>query len=516
MSVKIKCENICCCCAKTIRRQMTALNFYFLILAIICLPGISESQSIRSLSMGGMSLIINDKEDGFDPFYFDGNPAWLNQAENDTWLKIVPSVENNWGDYKKAYSPQSSSLYGLGFKGVKTLGDKGTFLGTTNYTYEYRKDVYRTLEYNPYAGESFFFSDTTTGNVRYDGPQIEFMYSWELLPDLYVGASANYQILNGLKKQYTYAETTLRKFGGRVGLAYKLLNNLILGIDFTIDDIQEKIVSEDVNQMDVEIYYFRGETYSIYKRGSPVEEKLRTNGNAFSSQLYWKPNKFSEIGIAGDYSNSRMKILVPFSISSTSSGSESFDEYQDGYSSLDSYKLKVKGRYEILPSLVAGLSFDYSKNNSWSEYTPKNLLLWEWNVKSTSIGLGLSYNITNSLLGGIEFKFSKLNADSSKYIDGRFSNISSNDNLIKLGFEYELFNDFSVRAGYNYGILGHDLIRGGKNVSYNIITTGAEIKLSNLLKIEALIGYSNYKPENINSKIRNNLTGQVVVTIYNF
>ena len=515
MNNKIKYKNFYGSHMKNALLNMGSLNFYYIVLIFMCSSGIALSQSIRSLSMGGMTLAINDKENSLTPFYFAGNPAWLNQAENDTWLKIIPSVTNNWGSYKKRYTAQSSSLYGLGFEGVKTLGDKGTFLGTTNYTYEYRKEVYRTLEYNPYAGESFFFLDTTTGNVRYSGPKVEFMYSWELLPNLYAGASAKYQILNGLKKQYSYAETTLREFGIDIGLAYKVLDNLVLGINFKLNDIQEKITSADVNQMDVEIFYFRGETYSIYKRSSSIEEKLRTKGNTFSSQLYWKPNEFSEIGVAGEYSNSNMKILVPFSIS-TNNSSNSYDEYQDGYSTFDHYNIKMNGRYELLPYLIAGVSINHSKNNSWSEYSPKNLLLWEWNVKATTIGAGLSYNITNSLLGGIEYSFSKLNADSSKYIDSRFSNINSNDNLIKVGFDYSLFENLFLRAGYNYGKLGNDLIGGGKNVSYNVVTAGAGIKISNITNIDLLIGYSSYKPENLNNNVRNNLSGQVILTLYNF
>jgi opacity protein-like surface antigen len=144
------------------------------------------------------------------------------------------------------------------------------------------------------------------------------------------------------------------------------------------------------------------------------------------------------------------------------------------------------------------------------------LLLWEWKVKATTIGAGLSYNITNSLLGGIEYSFSKLNADSSKYIDSRFSNINSNDNLIKVGFDYSLFENLFLRAGYNYGKLGNDLIGGGKNVSYNVVTAGAGIKISNITNIDLLIGYSSYKPENLNNNVRNNLSGQVILTLYNF
>ena len=494
------------------RSKGMCCKLYFLLIVSLCFPSELFPQSIRSMAMGGMDLAVIDKENSFNPFYLGGNPSWMYESEKESWLKIVPSIINYSGDYRRIYTPQSSSLYGMEFKGVKTLGTSGTFLGSTSYTYDNRKNVYRSLEYNPYAGESFFFTDTTNSDVTYDGPRVEFMYSWELLPNLFAGASASYSILKGLKKQYTYAETTLRQFGGNVGLTYKLMDNLVFGLNARLNDSQEKITSQDVNLMDVEIFYYRGETHSIYKRSASEEEKLRTKGNTFSSQVYWLPDEFSEVGLTADYSKSNINVLIPYSVSST----ESYDEYQDGYSSFNNYNLCLKGRYELKPSLIAGLAFEYSNMSSWSEYVPKDLLLWEWKIKRASVGFGMSYNFTQSLLGGFEYRFSRVDADSSKYIDGRTASITSNDHLIKIGLEYLLFTNLKVQAGYNYGLLGRDITGGGKNVSYNILSAGAAIDISDLWSIDALIGYSNLKPDNNSGLNRTGLTGLIVIKLNSF
>ena len=73
-----------------------------------------------------------------------------------------------------------------------------------------------------------------------------------------------------------------------------------------------------------------------------------------------------------------------------------------------------------------------------------------------------------------------------------------------------------MQAGYNYGLLGRDITGGGKNVSYNILSAGAAIDISDLWSIDALIGYSNLKPDNNSGLNRTGLTGLIVIKLNSF
>lgn len=183
-------------------------RYLFMLFTLLLLTAGLNAQSIRTESMGGLGYSIIDEDNSLTPFDFGDNPAWLMNDQKHDWLKIVPSTQNSWGDYKRAYDPERKSLSGILFRGVKVLED-GVFLGQTTYEYDYRKEVSRSLKYNTYNGEAFYMNDSTTGNFRYHGPSMKFSYSFEPADNLFAGASASYKILNGLKNTYSRAENWL-------------------------------------------------------------------------------------------------------------------------------------------------------------------------------------------------------------------------------------------------------------------------------------------------------------------
>src|SRR3989339_1834135 len=125
----------------------------FFTLMMIVFSAFSFAQESRTIGMGGLSYSIVDADHSFNPYDLGKNPAWLYLDETETWLKIMPSINYGEGDYKRYYDPQSFTDYNLGFRGIKTLGEDGTFFGETNYSYEMRRDINRSLKYDTYAGE---------------------------------------------------------------------------------------------------------------------------------------------------------------------------------------------------------------------------------------------------------------------------------------------------------------------------------------------------------------------------
>ncbi len=446
-----------------------------------------SAQSFRTSSMGGMNLVIKDIDNTFNLYDFGKNPAWLVNDETVDILKIIPGSKISSGQYKRKYDPTETSAYGIVFDGIKTLGDLGTFRGYTSYDVEYHDDIYGSLKRFTYGGDAFFLADTNRGSFRYNGPTVNFMYSLEILPGIYAGASLSYQLIEGLKDVYSRAQSLNRSIGGNIGIAYQPTENFSIGLSYEPNELQERIESKSEDLLDVELFLFRGETYSFKRRGSSVNYKTKNFMQNFSSQFNYKVSDNFELAGKGTYSVGNTKIIIP---------SGAIKEYEEGYAFFDGVDIQIVSRFEPVKIIVVGLSAGYQKGSSWSKHSGRELLLWEWDVNGFSFGSGVSYYfIPDVLLAGFELHFQNIQSDSSKYIDNRFNNIESSNHLIKSGLEYVAAEFITVRAGFSYGTKEYDLIFGGKDVTYTAFTSGAGLNLFKDAVIDILIEYALQKPD---------------------
>jgi opacity protein-like surface antigen len=470
---------------------MKMYMLFFLLLVSFSLSTV-YSQSLRAMSMAGITLSLKDSDNSFDPYDMSGNISFLFLDETTSWLKISPSLNSNWGDYKRPFDAEKVNLYGLNFSGLKTLGSDGTFIGTVSYLYDSRINVSHSVRYNTYQGSAFFINDSTNGNIRYNGPAVKFGYSFELLSDLYLGASGGYKILNGLKEIYSQTSTVLRDVDGSIGITYKLFDSAFLSGSYSAYNTQESLTTELPNPVDDEIYNFHGDTYNLTNRGNPWLEKIKEIGNSWSSQFYFKPDEKSEAGLNFVYSNSNQKVFFQRTVDGNS-----VLENEDGYSYFNDYLIEIKGRYDLTSNLTLGLKGSWLYNSSWSKISAQELLIWDWNTNIAGAGLGASYSISPSLLLSVEYNYSHAKADSSKYIDYHFSNVTSNDHIFRLGAEYEIFSKVFLRGGGGYGIIGNDIIYGGTNIKYGLVTFGLGFNLFESFSIDVLLDYNNYKPRQL-------------------
>jgi len=452
-----------------------------IILISLFSANLSFSQISRIKAIGGMTLAIEDRDYLLNPYDFGGNPAYLMLDEQETHLRINPSAGYSWGDLRRIYDSEGNDIYGINFRGIKSLGKKGTFLGYTSYNHEIRKNYNRTLTYNTYSGESFYLVDTTSGDFRYSGPKINIQYSWPVMDGLYLGASVAYQLLDGLKSVYTNAQTIYREVDVNLGAAYLPVKNMIIGVNTGYTDFQETIEAKDVNLLEVELFNYRGDTYFIKQRGSSETQKIRKKKFTLSGQFFYQYENLVNWGIQGNYYPSNSKILVPQS---------GFIDVEEGYSAFDSYDIQSIIKTGQFENINAAVSVGYFKRDSWSRNSKINLLLWEWNTNAIQGGAGISYKINSlGLLAGGEIEFRRTTADSSKYIDNRYTNQSFNDMLVKFGFELEVMKNAFLRSGINYGTKEFDLITGGKDVDIMLVTFGIGYPLFESLYIDAYLEY---------------------------
>jgi opacity protein-like surface antigen len=452
----------------------------------------SYPQSLRTMSMAGITIPLKDEDNSCNPYDFGGNISYLYLDDTTSWLKINPSLNSNWGDYKRPYDADNVNLYGLNFTGLKTLGSQGTFIGSVSYIYDSRIKVNHSVRYNTYEGDAFFINDSTSGNILYNGSAVNFGYSFELLPDLYLGASVGYKILNGLKAIFSETSAVIRNVDGSAGITYKLFDSGYLSAGLSAYNYQESLTITLFDPVDDQIFNYHGDIYHLTKTGMGMSQKIKEKGLSWNSQLYVQPDNNSEAGLNFVFSNSDQKVSFPSTVNGNS-----VLEYEDGFSNFNDYLVEFKGRYDLTSNLTIGLKGSYLYDHSWSKLSSQELLIWDWNIKSAGAGIGASYNISPAFLVTFEYNYSHVNADSSKYIDDRFTKVSSNDHIFRIGGEYEIFTKVFLRGGGGYGTIGKDIVYGGSNIKYALATFGLGFNLYDSFRIDFLVDYNNYKPKQL-------------------
>ena len=453
-----------------------------IILLFIFISVTVEAQISRTEAMGGLTFSIIDEDQKLDPFMFGGNPAYLWQSRKSMRLDITQFNNADYGDYRRKFSSERNFNTGANVLGVQPLGKSGTFQGKAYYFYNKRSNVYRTLKHDTYAGEAFYFTDTTSGDVIFNGPLFEFSHSVPVTNKLNFGAVFGYGLLNGLKKVYTYGETVYRNVYGKAGITYAITDNLTLGADYEIFDIRERITASDVNLFTVITYHYRGDTHRIELSGSKQKYTIEKHGSRFGGQIYFTPDERTQIGIKGNYSTSDTKSIFPISGL----------EVTDGYSWFRNYSFEVRARYSITKNFIVSAIGNYVNRYSWSENAKNNLLLWEWATSNITGGIGISsQGILRGLTFGFEYRLGSVAVDSSKYIDNSFTTLSSINHDFRFGFEYEILKNYFVRVGFDWFNLQNDFVFGGKNVVYKKITAGFGIKLNDFISLNLYGNFGN-------------------------
>jgi hypothetical protein len=466
------------------------------------------SQFSRTDGMGSLSFSIVDKDLSLSPYDFGGNPAGLYHDEKESILKMGAYGGNDWGKYRRKYDAEGTMNAGASFREVKTLGEHGTFLGSTSYNYENRRNYYRSLKKDMYTGESFFFTDTTAADFRYMGPNVALTYSLELADNICAGVTVSYQLLEGLKKQFSFAKSIYRNTELQAGLTYAPFERVMIGGSVEYFDSQESIEASDVNLLDVELYYFRGDNLFVSKRSSSMTGNIKKKGIAFGSQLFWDNGDDISVGIQANYMPSDSKLLKPFS-----SSAQSFDEVEDSYAAFEFSDVQLKSQYKCSDDLLLGIFGGYDHEYSWSKISLKNLLIWEWDVTKYRFGAGSSYQLNSSLLAGFEYEIASANADSSKYIDNKIVNRTSVDHTIRVGAEYKVSDDIFLRAGFNYGFMDHDLVYGGDRCTVKKITWGAGFPVTEAISVDAQLQYRVISPESPANIIRTYINGIISIQL---
>lgn len=355
------------------------------------------------------------------------NPALLSNFIREDHVAILPRYKSVEGDYRRRFDPRAIRNYNMEFEIVRDLGNKGKFLGTATFLREDYRDVDGSLRKDPYAGDPFFYRDTTLAHFPYDGPKVGFLYSYELFPSVHIGLGAGYGILDGLKTEYTRARTILRSFDYTFAAAYRPSGYNYIGISYKRDDARENIEARYEQLLDVETFTHRGDSYHLRRRGSSVEQTFRSISDHVELTGSLLATDRMLLEGRGIYTVKGFQVLRPLAM---------IKEHEEGYAQYVTYNGVASVKYFLNDRVSLQAKGNYHDTKMWARISDRNLLLWEWDYRTYGFGLGITYRTSPRVMYLLEADVAQFSADSVKYIDNHTNNFDSHGNGIHGAVEF--------------------------------------------------------------------------------
>ena len=158
------------------------------------------------------------------------NPALFKISYQEDIVYYKANSVDKINFFRRVYDPKRQKDYQLYFYTHKILDEKSTLAAAVRYNRADQYDVNRSLEKNFYDNY-FSYIDTTKGNVKYDGPQLWFLYNYSLTNNLLLGFEIDYGIERSLKDVYTKCESLTRNLDLKIGAAFNSNNgNIVSGV----------------------------------------------------------------------------------------------------------------------------------------------------------------------------------------------------------------------------------------------------------------------------------------------
>jgi hypothetical protein len=407
-------------------------------LALLSWSAGTLADSLRNSTMGNVFIAQIDEDSQLNPYDYGRNPGYLFYDFAGNWNRFSANVTHETGTLKRPLDPRTiDDLFGQ-FAGRKQLGSRQVVWGQFRYDRFEQRDLFRSLELDPY-NDPFFLTDTTSGNTTYYGPSIRVDYSLRLSSKVSFGAGLDYDISTGLKDYYTRPQIVHNYFKGNFGLIMQPTPKWILGLIARPIRLQNRTEFDKTDEgFDNLIKRYAGdEIYEIRTFESYTIRELLW-GVEFDMQNFYVTDRV-KVGTILTYGLSQNKIKYNVSFP------EEIGFWQDR-----SYGLKFLARYTPAGSpLVLGLSGEASNGEGWAK-RPRfdNVLLFDNPIKLRSIGAGASYafNSLGLVLTG-EYVLNGYKIEADDFGANEFPKVDITQNIGRLGAEYRAFNVYSIRAG---------------------------------------------------------------------
>lgn len=417
------------------------------------------------------------------------NPALyrIGYQNNFTIYKITGNRELN--SYSRYFDPRQKNDLGLDLQWIKQLSRNSTLASGVKYQRSDRIKVTRSLEKN-YYDHYFGLTDTTTGNVEYQGPKLWVLYNHEIANRFLLGIELDYGVERGLKNIYTECETILRDIDVNIGIGYHSNDGkTIAGLSsryFNRQGTYEAV--KDYEDAVVKTWF----GYNLYYPENPRSTNRKNDdreGYKVGGQLEKKDILDTGIGIrfSGSYGQAKNTIEV---------GRPSYTQPR-GYWEREGFQFTGNIYYQ--KKLIDGqLYFKYRSYSDWASPKDYDVLTIENDEQINKIGTFFKISPLAKLQLDLGFELSTLSTDYSEYAADFYYDKTNNNNFILAGFQYQLNQISDIHLHGNFGSYDADF-HWPETDSFNTIGIEAGYKRQFLFgKLDFSVHYQKIDPDNIN------------------
>lgn len=424
---------------------------------------------------------------GYNLFDFSGNPALMKSAYQKNIDLYQFSGGKNINSYHRYYDSERTENLELNLNWVRQLGTKSLLATGVRYQHSYLINVERSLEKN-YYDHYFGFTDTTNGDITYQGPRLFILYNRNINENLLWGLEINYGVERGLKDIYTECETIMRDMDASLGLGYFSDDkNTIIGLSARYFNRQAKYEAVKY-YLDAVVKTWMG--YHLYMPEVPRSTNRKNDdreGYDLGIQIEQKQLLGTNFGIrlSGNFGEHKNDIEVG-SPSNTKARGYWQRQASQYFANLFYKSDKIEGHFYFI----------HLSRWDWAKPKTYEVLALENEVKEIRLGGILNLQMTEKITAMGGFEFVSENRSYDEYAANyKFSN-TMNSSLLTLGglFALNPITVFSVRG--HYGISEPDFhwpdtdrfaIMGGKfGVSRQFV----------YVKLDIDLNYSLLKPNN--------------------
>lgn len=420
------------------------------------------------------------------------NPAFFEMAypENLTIYKL--SAQRQLNLYSRYFDPHQEDDIDLDLEWIKQLTTNSTLAAGVQYDRSFHNEVSHSLEKN-YYDHYFAFTDTTTGDIEYQGPQLEVLYNHTLANQFLLGLEIDYGVERGLKDIYTECESIFRNIDLKAGLGYLSENNkTIIGVSTRYFNRQGKY--EAVKEWeDALVRTWFG--YHLYVPENPRRINRKDDnreGYQFGLQFERKEIFNSPLGIRmnGNYGIQKNKIKV---------GKPTYTRPR-GYWERSGYDF-TGSIYYISNGIYGQLFFNQCNYDDWA--SPKNydVLALKKDEQVQRVGSLINIDVFDpfELDAGFEMRIIKTNY--IEYTADFYYNEGRNEKFLLLGTAYNLNSISSIKLLGTQSIIEPDF-HWTPTETFNIfgIQTGY-VRQFIFGKLEANFNYQVSNPDNVKDKI---------------
>ena len=424
----------------------------------------------------------------YNLYDFSGNPALMKIAytENLNIYHITGSKKLN--AYHRYFENERTENMGLDLFWNRNLSNKSLLTAGVKYYHSYQMNVERSLE-KDYYEHYFSFTDTTNGDITYQGPKLFLIFNQNLTDNLLCGIEVNYGVERGLKDIYTECEIIMRDMDVSFGLGYTSDNkNTIAGISTRYFNRQSQYnsVKHYVNALNRTWIGFH--TYFPERPATRVQKNDDREGYEFGLQLEQKQLFGTNFGLrlAGNFGEHKNEIDAGYYSKTEARGywqRQAIQYLGNLYYDADQFNAQFYYTYNFLD--------DWAKPKTYEVIAISN------NEKVIRFGGIFDYNLNESftVVGGYE-----ISTRDQGYRENTINFQSDDDpeksNYMMLGGKFKLNQITSISLRGNYGIIEPDF-HWPDMEQFEVM--GAKLGISRqfiFAKIDLDLNYSLISPDN--------------------